>query len=991
MIALDQVTQTWQWNIERIRAKDCSDNVVDLMAGKILRLSARTQDVLKEFACLGSVVNLPILALARGETEEEIDTALNEAVRAGLVFHEERSFRFLHDRIQQTAYSLVPEEQRAQVHLRIGRALLSGLKEDQLAEHLFDVANQLNRAATGLMELDERTRVASINLRVGRKASAAAAYASARTYFSAGMTMLQEQDWATHYALMFDLRLECARAEFLSGNVEQCEQLIEELLPRATSKVDQAAVYCLSIESCTQKSENDQAVASARACLRLFDIDLPVDPGWETVQAEYDSISQSLAGRPPESLVDQPLMIDHEIEAAIQVLSTVVPAAFITDSRLWCILVSRMVRIGIQHGTCGAAAHAYGDWGCVLGHVLQRYSEADSFGKLACELIEKYGFVAHRAHVYYATANIAIFAHPVTTAIDRFRMTVRAGIEAGDLAFASYGKHQIVTALLLQNNPLDEVWQESEAAVQFVREAKYNNILDIIWSQQHFIATMQGETTSFSSYNQVRLDEAEFKSQLSDTQMPLMICWYWILELKSRFLLGDYAEALDAAEKAQPLLSASAAHIQLLDYFFYYALTVAAGYENAPADRQEPWRQLLSMHLEQLRLWAEINPSTFADKHALVSAEIARLEGRDADAMRLYERAIHLAREHSFVQNEGLAHEVAARYYSTLSIDRVARAYRLNARNGYERWGAFAKVKKLDELYPDLSEEQRVPLSSLSTIGAPVGQLDLETVIKASQALSGEIMLPRLVERLMQCTVELAGAEKGLLVLVRRGESQIEAEAATVEDGVQVTFRQTAITPHDLPESMLQYVVRTRECVVIDDASIRNLYSEDEYMKKPLRSILCIPIIKQSKFTGALYLENNLTPGAFTAARVAVLELLASQAAISLDNAILYSDLQRSEAILAQAQSISHTGSFCWCSDSGGAVFSEETYNIFELDRTVKPSFEVVSKRIFPDDIDFVRNVVQQATREKVSYEIEHRLDLPPKNCTSGSWSSLVM
>jgi PAS domain S-box-containing protein len=975
LLWFDPVTRTWQWDMNRIRAKGYTDNnVVDLMAGKLKLLSTTTQEALKQLACLGNVAEVATLTLVHGETEEEIHTALWEAVRTGLILRQEESYAFLHDRIQEAAYTLIPEGERAGAHLRIGRVLLASMTADGLAEHLFDVANQLNRGAELLIDRGERVQVAAIDLRAGRKAKASAAYASARAYFSSGMALLEEEDWAAHYELMFSLWLECARAELLNSNVEKCEQLIEELFPRATSKVDQAAVYCLSIQSHTQKSENDQAVASARACLHLFGIDLPVHPSWETLQAEYDSVSQSLAGRPLESLIDQPLMIDREIEAAMQVLSTLVPAAFLIDVRLWCMLISRMVKIGIQHGASGAAAHAYGDWGGALGHIFHQYREADRFSKLACDLIEKYGFIAHRAEVYYAMALIALFTHPVATAIDCFRTTVCAGIETGDLAFASYGKHQIITGLLLRNDPLDEVWRESEAAWHLVREARYGDTLDIIGSQQRFISTMQGETANLSAYSDAHFNEAKFESELSGAKLPLMICWYWILKLKARFLLGDFAEALDAAEKAQSLLSASTAHIQLLDYFFYYALTVAVCYENASADQRQAWRQLLAEHVEQLRLWAEINPSTFADKHALLLAEIARLEGRDADAMRLYEQAIQSAREHGFVQNEGSAHEVAARYYSTRGVDRVAHAYLRNARNCYERWGAFGKVKQLDERYPRL-HDKRDAISSSATIGTSGGQLDVETVVKASQALSSEIVLPKLIEKLLRIAVEHAGAERGLLIGLCGDELQIEADAATGHGNLEVTVRQRAATPSDLPQSVLHYVIRTRERVVLDDASVDKLYSDDDYVRqKRPRSVLCLPILKQTKLVGAFYLENHLTPCAFTADRVAVLELLASQAAISLENASLYSDLQRSEAFLAEGQSISHTGSFGWSVLSGEIYWSEETYNIFEHDRAAKPTLEWIMQRIHPDDQDRVQQTRDRASGAGADFDLENRL-----------------
>jgi hypothetical protein len=304
LLVFDPVASAWRWDIDRIRARSYTDNVVALMAEKLERLSVPTREALKLLACLGNVADVVTLTLVYEETEEAMHAALWEAARAGLVLRQESVYTFLHDRIQQAAYALIPEERRAGVHLRIGRALLGGMTADQLAEHLFDVANQLNRGATRLINRDEKERVATIDLRAGRKAKASAAYASARVYFAAGMELLDESDWGSQYALTFGLWLECAECEFLTGNFEKAEQLIAVLLQRAASKVDQAAVFRLKVLLQTMKSENAQAVASALACLRLFGIDLPAHPTREQVEAEYETVWQILKGRPTESLID---------------------------------------------------------------------------------------------------------------------------------------------------------------------------------------------------------------------------------------------------------------------------------------------------------------------------------------------------------------------------------------------------------------------------------------------------------------------------------------------------------------------------------------------------------------------------------------------------------------------------------------------------------------------------------------------------------------
>ena len=349
--------------------------------------------------------------------------------------------------------------------------------------------------------------------------------------------------------------------------------------------------------------------------------------------------------------------------------------------------------------------------------------------------------------------------------------------------------------------------------------------------------------------------------------------------------------------------------------------------------------------------------------------------------MRLYEQAIRSAQANGFVHNEAVANEVAARFYAARGFDKTARTYLRDARHCYLNWGADGKVRQLDQHYPHISDEQAAA-GLTGTIEAPAELLDLATVIKVSQALSSEIVLPRLIEKLLRIAVENAGAGRGLLILLRGGaqggEPRIEAEATSGPGRIEVAVRQAAITPSDLPQSALHYVIRTQERVLLDDASADSVYSKDEYVRqKRSRSVLCLPIVKQAKLVGALYLENNLAPFVFTSDRVAVLQLLASQAAISLENAALYTDLQRSEAFLAQGQRISHTGSFGWSVASGEYYWSEEGYNILEYDRGVRPSVELALQRIHPDDRDAVRLALDAAVREKKDFDSEHRFIMP--------------
>jgi predicted ATPase len=429
--------------------------------------------------------------------------------------------------------------------------------------------------------------------------------------------------------LTFSLWRERGQCEILSGNFVKAEQLILKLLERGASNIEFADAACLQVDLYVLKAEYPQAVDSALTCLRRFGIDLAAHPTCEQVQAEHETVWQTLSGRPIESLIDLPLMSDQELQAATQVLSALIVPAYHADFQSFCVLACRMVKVSIQHGMSGPSAQAYGTLAFILGPVFHRYDLGYRFAKLACELVEKHGFIAYKARVYHAMGMAAFWTQPIAVAIDSMRTTARTAMETGDLIVAVAGMDNFVKGLLSRNDPLDAVGRESEMALEFASNAKYGEIAGLIRCQQRFIATMQGRTDTFSTFSEAQFDEAAFEAQLTADANVATICTHSILKLKARFLSGDYAEALAAANKAKPLLSTAIADFWgQLDFYYYAALTAAALYEKASDDEQSGWGELLAAHREQLREWADNNPPTFADKHALVSAEIARIEGR---------------------------------------------------------------------------------------------------------------------------------------------------------------------------------------------------------------------------------------------------------------------------------------------------------------------------------------------------------------------------
>jgi PAS domain S-box-containing protein len=898
LLAFDPITRAWQWNMDRIRARSYTDNVVDLMAGKLIRLPGETQAALQQLACLGNVAETTMLSIVLGKSSEEVDSYLRDAVRLELVRHLGDSYRFVHDRVQEAAYSLIPEQLRAEAHLLIGRLLVAYTPAEKREETIFDIVNQLNRGAALMTSAEEQEQVAELNLIAGRRAKLSTAYNSALTYLAAGRALLPKDCWERCGALTFALEFHRAECEFLTGALAAAEERLSMLSSRAGRLVDLAAVTQLREELFTTLGRSDRAIDVCFDYLRHVGVEWSTHPVKEEVRQEYERLWRQIGRRSIEELVDLPPMADPEWRATMDVLTAVVSPALFTDENLLCLVICRMANLSLEHGNSDGSCFAYVWLGMLLGPHFGDYQAGFRFGTLGLDLVKQRGLRRFEARVDLIFGHRVIpWTQPIRTGRSLVRRAFDAANKLGDLTFAAYSRDNLITNLLASGDPLGEVQREAEAGLDFARQARFGLVVDRITAQLRLIRTLRGLTPRFASFNDTEFDEDLFEQHLKEEpQLAIAACWYWIRKLQARFFAGAYASAIAAAANAERLLWTSPSFFELAEYHLYAALARAALCDTAAAADRARDLEALAAHDRQFQEWAENCPENFANRAALVAAEIARLEGREFDAERLYEQAIRSARANGFIHNEALANEIASRFYAARDFEKIARVHLQDARLGYLRWGADGKVRQLEQLHPHLRDAP-VPVSHTTTIGAPVEQLDVGTVVKASQAVSGEIVLDKLIETLLRITVEHAGAERGLLILSPADEPQIVAEATTAGGSIEVTQRQTAVSPAKLPESVFHYVIRTRESVILDNALAQNPFSADEYVcqKRP-RSVLCLPLVKQAKLIGVLYLENNLASHVFTPARISVLEMLASQAAISLENARLYNDLREREA-----------------------------------------------------------------------------------------------
>ncbi|MGY8663377.1 AAA family ATPase [Bradyrhizobium sp. UFLA05-109] len=896
LLTFDHDAARWSWDLDRIRAKRYTDNVVDLMVDKLTRLPVETQQALQLLACVGSSAEFDLLEMLSRQSTEEMHDRLWEAARAGFVFRTEQSYRFLHDRVQEAAYMLIPENLRPETHLRIGWLLAAHTPPEEREKAIFEIVNQLNRGAALIASLNEREQLAELNLLAGQRAKSSTAHASALKYCTAGLMLLTDDRWERRRELVFALELLRAECEFLTGELTAANKRLAMLSIRAASAMERAIVACLRIDVHTTLDRNSDAVAVGLEYFRHLGIEWSAHPTQEEARSEYDRMQSQLGERAIEDLIELPLVSDPASLATFDLLLRLGLPARVTDVNLYSLTACRGVNLSLERGNCDASCAFYSRLGVIAGPCFGDYQAGYRFARLGYELTERRGLRRFEAKTYQLFGDVLPWTKHVKTGRDLLRRAVVSSNQSGDLTNAVVSCSHLITNMLAAGDPLIEVEREAERSLAFAQKAGFGFIADVIATQLALVRMLRGLTRTFGSLDGDEFDEIDVAHRLStNPNLVVAECWYWIRKLQACFIAGDYAAAVEASSEAQRVVWTARSFFEDAEFHFYAALSRAVFCDDAPADQRQNHVDALADHHRELCVWEANCPENFENRAALVGAEIARVEGRVLDAERLYEQAIRSAQDNGFVHNEAIASELAARFYAARGFETISRAYLREARSCYLRWGAAGKVRNLDQLHPRLTLDERAS-TPMGTIEAPVEHLDLATVIKVSQAISGAFVLEKLLETLMRTAIEQSGAVRGLLILSHADEPRIAAEATTGET-IVVELRDEALTAISLPESVVHYVLRVRESIIIDDAAANTPFADDPYIRqRHTRSVLCMPLLNRGQLIGVLYLENNLTPHIFAPARITVLKLLAAQAAISLENTRLYCDLAEREA-----------------------------------------------------------------------------------------------
>ncbi len=674
-IAFDPGAAEWVWDLDRIRARGHTENVAELMAGKLGRLPAPARRALGELACLGNASPASTLAIVHETPEEELHSILWDALRLELVVRSGDSYRFAHDRVQEAAYALVPEEQRPGTHLRIGRLLSRRLGRDRREEAIFEIVGQLNRGSALIASQEERDELAELDLAAGRRAKAAAAYASALSYLAAGAALVGGDGWQRRHGLVFDLELQRAECELLTGDIPAAKERLRALSLRAADAVERAAVACLLNDAYIGLRRLDLGIEACLDCLRQAGLDLPARPTRAQAQAAYDRLRSQLAGRSVEELADLPLMTDPAARASLSVLARAANCAMTTDRDLFCLVICAAVELSLEHGNHDSSCYAYQYFAIVAGWHFGDFDAGFRFGRVGHELVQRPELRRFEALVCMLFgAHVVPWSRHVASARELHRRAFEVGARTGDHVSAVASRGVLVSNLLLAGEPLSGVESEVEAGLEFCRRAGFADFVDNARIQAAFIRSLRGRTRRLGSFDDDGFDEGRMESHFA-TQPHLVIfeCWYWVRRLQALCIAGDHAAALDAADRAQRLMWATPALLEAAEFEFYGALARATACDSASADERRGHLDTVASHHRRLELWARHCPDNWESRAALVAAEVARLEGRDADAMRLYEQAIRSAHENGFVHDGALAAELAARFYAGRGVDRVAR------------------------------------------------------------------------------------------------------------------------------------------------------------------------------------------------------------------------------------------------------------------------------------------------------------------------------
>ena len=931
----------WVYDLAEIEARGITDNVVSLMTQKIEELGQPTQRALSLAAAVGNVFELNTLAAAAGSSAGVVADDLWEALAEGYlvplddgyrivgiktgetgaqvepVLADDQGdfnprYRFLHDRVQQAAYSFIPEEERPRTHLRIGRAMRELLDDEALDDQLFNVVDQLERGVSQVTDPTERTELARLFARAGDKARLASAHEPALKYFSGAQELLGETLWTSNYEIGQPVLFQRSGSEYLLGNFDAAEALFDELVDKSRTDLEKAQIYRLKLSLYQSRGLFLETVDIAYKGLAHLGVHLPDKPSQLTFLKELVKFKLKMRGKTEEDLKNLPVCTDPVVVTAIDIMNDFSGPAFFVDINIYLCTVLTMCSLSLEHGNAAESAYCWTLYGMMNGPIMGNVPHGMELGRIGEHIDKLHGRASLIPKVQLSLGGLVYQwgQHP-RLSIPYFERGFEAALESGDPTHAGYCANFMMGMSSVIGEPLDAIEESTSRFWDFARKNQIEVQSEIQVVERQMARCLMGKTVGGTSWDdeETHFVESEWVGRAREFQSRQPLHNYLIEKQATCYLLGEYAEAITHGDEASTMLDVSLGIPIFSNWHLYYGLANA----QLVGDRshRKALKKLRQM-VKQNRKWAKHNPDGFEHKRLLLEAELARVQGEASLAEELYEASIARAQAEGFLHHEAIANELAGRHLLARGKQRMGMMSLREARHAYQRWGAQAVVRRLDDEFPDLGfgtttlalprastatwQRSTMTAQAVRTTGGTsmntASALDLGTILRASQVISGEIVLEKLLQKLMTLVLENAGARRAVLMLDRKGQLTVQAEQKAGKEAV-LLGGQPLSSRDDLSRGVINFVTRTREPIVLDDVAQPSSFSKDPYIASAqTKSLLCAPIEHGGSVAGLIYLENELAAGAFTPERLELLRLLSSQVAISIENAEHY---QRAE------------------------------------------------------------------------------------------------
>jgi predicted ATPase/class 3 adenylate cyclase len=916
LIYFDYDRNSWNWDVDQIEKQDITDNVVELMRSNLKLLDDNTQKLCELAACIGNVFELKTLATIYEASINETAKVIFPAIQAGLIIpigneyrlaeisdSEEINshifYRFLHDRVQQAAYSSIDPLQKQAWHLNIGKLLYNSYSIQEREENIFDLLNQYNHAITIINDLDTRIELAKLNLFAGKKAKASSAYEPAYNFLKIASEFLPKNAWVSYYDLTLAIYSELAEGAYLTGGFNEMEDIFINIFNNAKEVLHTTNAYIVKIQAYLSLGDFEKSLGIALEALNKMQLNLKSDPNKLDVIVGLLKTKFLLRNKTPEMLENMPLLNSQLEKAQMLILSASTSSAYFVRPNLFPLIIFKQIEISVKYGNSPDTSFAYSTYGLILCGSTNEFDEGENYGQLAIRLVDKYDLKTFYSRVHYVNGNFILhWKHHYNSTYETAIESFNRGMETGEYLWAAYSTFLHTDLAAYAGMPLPDLINLIDYYLPFLQKMNQKQVLN--WQLIH-------KQFAYNFHNAVEVNcdmVGDFFNeniqiyQLEQAKDFGALCNLYLNKLMLHYFMGTADNAIEFGTKANNLIENVLATPQVSQTIFYHTLSMLKGSENLNGIKR--WRiiQKVKKNIKKIKLFAAAGPMNHQAKLYLVEAELNRIN--KISPISLYNSAIKAAHSNQILHEEALSHELLGRFYQKSNEIAKAKDSLLHSRSLYLKWGANAKVRLLDEEFElILRTNNKVSTISKSysydnSFSTSNTMLDMESIIKSSIAISSEIVLDDLLSKLMKIVIENAGAQNGYFLLEQSDTWKIMV-GRNINDNDGKPFQIVNLIGNQLlPENVVNYVIRTKQDLVFYDIQKETVFSRDPVsIKLKLNSVLCIPILNQGKLIGILYLENSLNSGVFTDERVRLIKLLSGQIAVSLKNAMIYEDLEQ--------------------------------------------------------------------------------------------------